>query len=71
MKLSYSCENWMKKGIYIIIWGIVIVHKHSFLPYLSNLWDDHSGVVVIYSPPTSEVGGSNPSPYVGKLVVAY
>ena len=24
-----------------------------------------------HSPPTSEVGGSNPGPYVGKLGVAY
>ena len=24
-----------------------------------------------HSPPTSEVGGSNPGPYVGKLVVAF
>ena len=29
------------------------------------------GTVVTHSPPTSEVGGSNPGRYVGKLVVAY
>ena len=29
------------------------------------------GTLVTHSPPTSEVGGSNPGPYVGKLVVAY
>ena len=27
--------------------------------------------MVTHSPPTSEVGGSNPGPYVGKLVVGY
>ena len=31
----------------------------------------HGGSVVTHSPPTSEVGGSNPGPYMGKLVVAY
>ena len=31
----------------------------------------HGGAVVIPLPPTSEVGGSNPGPYVGKLVVTY
>ena len=31
----------------------------------------HGGVAVINTPPTSEDGGSNPGPYVGKLVVAY
>ena len=31
----------------------------------------HCGPVVTHSPPTSEVCGSNPAPYVGKLVVAY
>ena len=31
----------------------------------------NGGAVVTYLPPTSEVGGSNPGPYVGKLVVAY
>ena len=31
----------------------------------------HGGVVVTHSPPTSEVGGSNPKPYVGKMVIAY
>ena len=30
----------------------------------------HSDAVVTHSPPTSEVWGSNPEPYVGKLVVA-
>ena len=27
----------------------------------------HDGTVVKHSPPTSEVGGSNPGPYVGNL----
>ena len=31
----------------------------------------HGGEVVTHSPLTSEVGGSNSGPYVGKLVVAY
>ena len=29
------------------------------------------GVEVAHSHPTSEVGSSNPRPYVGKLVIAY
>ena len=33
-----------------------------------NLWVVHGGAVVTHLPPTS---GSNPGPYVGKLVVAY
>ena len=32
---------------------------------------DYGGAVVTHSPPTSEVGGSNPEPYVGNLVVTY
>ena len=31
----------------------------------------HGGAVVLHSPPTSEVSGSNPGPDVGKLVVAF
>ena len=31
----------------------------------------HGGALVTHSPPTSEVGGSNTEPYVGKLIVAY
>ena len=31
----------------------------------------YSGAVVTHSPPTSEVGGSNPGLCVGKVVVAY
>ena len=31
----------------------------------------HGGVVITHSPPTSEVDGSNPRPYVGKLVIVY
>ena len=30
----------------------------------------HGGAVVTHSPPTSEAGGSNPEPRVGKLVVS-
>ena len=38
--------------------------------FLDLFWG-HSGTVVTYLPPTSEVCGSNPGPYVGKLVLAY
>ena len=31
----------------------------------------HGGAVVTHLTPTCEVGGSNPEPYVGKLVVSY
>ena len=31
----------------------------------------HGDAVVTHAPPNSEVGSSNPEPYVGKLVVAY
>ena len=31
----------------------------------------NGGSVIIHSPPVSEVGSSNPGPYVGKVVVAY
>ena len=31
----------------------------------------HGGAVITQSPITSEIDGSNPGPYVGKLVVAY
>ena len=31
----------------------------------------YNGAVKTRLPPTSEVGGSSPRPYVGKLVVAY
>ena len=41
--------------------------SHIFSLYLGG----HGGAVVTHSPPTSEVGGSHPGPYVGKLVVAY
>ena len=30
----------------------------------------NGGAVVTHSPPTSEVGSSNPKPYVGKMVVS-
>ena len=30
----------------------------------------HSGTVVTHFSPTSEVGGSNPEPYVGKIMVS-
>ena len=31
----------------------------------------HGGAVVAHSPPISEVGGSNPRPFLGKWVVTY
>ena len=31
----------------------------------------HSGAVVTHSAPTSEINGSHPGPYMGKLVVVY
>ena len=46
---------------------------HDHLPFfLGGVggWG-HGGAVVTHSPPTSEVSGSNPEPYVGKLVVSY
>ena len=36
-----------------------------------SLFRGHSGALVTHWPPTSEVGGSNPGPYVKKLVAAY
>ena len=41
---------------------------NSALPHFDR---GHSDAVVTHSPPTSEVSGSNPRPYVGKLAVAY
>ena len=38
---------------------------------IEHLAGDHGGAVVTHSPPISEVGGSNPRPYVGKLAAAY
>ena len=38
---------------------------------IQSCWRGHGGVVVTHSPPTSEVCGSNPRPYVGKLVDVY
>ena len=36
-----------------------------------TLYGGHDGIMVTNSLRTSEVSGSNPGPYVGKLVVAY
>ena len=38
---------------------------------LRSLLGGHGRAVVTHWPPTSEVGGSNPKPYVGKFAVAY
>ena len=40
-------------------------------PDLLNLIWAHGGIAIAQLPPTSEVGGSNPGPYVGTLAVAY
>ena len=56
--------------------------SHHFLATISLRWGKfsiclnltfrgHGDAVVTHSPPTSEVGNSNPRPYVGKLVVTY
>ena len=42
-----------------------------YIMFLLSTTRVHGGAVVTHSPPTSEVGGSNPEPYVRKLVVAY
>ena len=49
------------------------VEKLVWLYLITSLRDrrGHGDAVVTHSPPTSEVGGSNPESYVGKLVVAY
>ena len=39
--------------------------------YLSAPYRRERDTVATHSPPTSEVGGSNPRPYAEKLVVAY
>ena len=45
--------------------------KYGFSYLLIITFGGHSGIVVTYLPPTSEVGGLNPGPFVGKFVVAY
>ena len=40
------------------------------MPHSHKKWG-LGGVWVTHSPPISEVSGSDPGPYVGKLVVAY
>ena len=37
----------------------------------TNMMRGHNGAVVTHSPLTSDFVGSNPGPYVGKLVIAY
>ena len=37
----------------------------------TNIVGGHGRAVVTHLPPTSEVSGSNPRPYLGKWVVAY
>ena len=42
----------------------------SLVVYYTPCARGHFGAVVTHSPPTSEVGSSNPGPYVGRLVVS-
>ena len=45
---------------------------HTFLYIQFNVnCKGHGGAVVAHMSPTSEVDGSNPGPYVGKMVVSY
>ena len=48
-------------------------YLHAPTPHqlLNDSVRGHGGAVVTNLPATSEVGSSNPSPYVGKLVAAY
>ena len=45
-----------------------IPRNFTSIPFQSR---GHGVAVVTHSPPTSEVGGSNPEPYVAKMVVPY
>ena len=47
---------------------VYCIHENTSL---NTMTCKHGGAVVTHSSPTSEVGGSNPGPYVGKFVVAY
>ena len=62
---------YMGKLVVAYRWSAVYSTKyitHEDKQYIGS----HGGHgVVIHSPPTSGVHGSNPEPYVGKLVVAY
>ena len=59
-QIVYSAESYTN--------SYVLVSSVSFLQLPIRV---HGGTVLTHSPPTSEVGGSNPGPYVGKLVIAY
>ena len=55
----------------IFFFNICLIRDDALL--LSSILNEYllkSVAVVTHSPPTSEVGGSNTGPYVGKLVVA-
>ena len=47
----------------------VVYYNINNSPYDTELGDD-GGALVTHSPPTSEIGGSNPKPCVGKMVVS-
>ena len=54
----------------------VLKHEQPVFPneklhLYTSVYRGHGGTLVTHSPPTSEVGGSNPEPYVGKMVVSY
>ena len=49
--------------------GMFIIHTKTTAYWY--LYRGHGGAVVVHLPPTSEVGGSNPRPHVGKFLVAY
>ena len=46
------------------------LHRHNE-HFCNHSFGGHGGVVVTHLPPTCEDSGSNPIPYVGKLIVAY
>ena len=47
-----------------------MVRYYKFIHPIVSGGLGQGGAVVTHSPPTSEVGGSNPGLYVGKLAVA-
>ena len=50
---------------------ILFYNMHIFRTNILKYSRSHDGTLVTRSPPTFEVGGSNPEPYVGKMVVSY
>ena len=58
-----ECQHTNELPLFTVLYSSIL----SQLLYLQ--FRGHGGTVVTHSPPTSEVGGSNPN--VGKLVVTY